>query len=56
METKAAPPEHNVTGQDYADRRHFRYAGPPVLDVHTHVMRTQPRDPAQTANELPPPG
>lgn len=56
METKAAPPEHNVTGQDYADRRHFRYAGPPLLDVHTHVMRTQPRDPAQPANELPPPG
>lgn len=32
-------PEHNVTGQDYQDRRHFRYAGPPLLDIHAHVMR-----------------
>jgi predicted TIM-barrel fold metal-dependent hydrolase len=41
----AAPPEDNVTGQDYADRTHFRYAGPPILDVHAHVMRTRPDDP-----------
>ena len=39
----AAPPEHNVTGQDFADRRHFRYAGP-IIDVHAHVMRTRPAD------------
>ncbi len=32
-------PEYNVTGQDYQDRRHFRYAGPPLIDVHAHVMR-----------------
>src|SRR5438067_9372025 len=43
--TAAAPPEHNVTGQDYADRRHFRYAGPPIIDFHTHVLLTRPTDP-----------
>src|SRR5262249_19020260 len=32
-------PEYNVTGQDYRDRRHFRYDGPPVIDIHSHVMR-----------------
>jgi hypothetical protein len=31
--------EHNVTGIDYRDRRHFRYAGPPLIDIHAHVMR-----------------
>src|SRR5262245_21788201 len=40
----AAPPEHNVTGLDYADRRHFRYAGP-LVDVHAHGLRTRPADP-----------
>jgi hypothetical protein len=39
-----APPEHNVTGIDYSDRRHFRYAGPPLLDIHSHVMLTRPTD------------
>jgi predicted TIM-barrel fold metal-dependent hydrolase len=29
-------PEHNVTGQDFSRREHFRYAGP-LLDVHAHV-------------------
>jgi hypothetical protein len=43
----AEAPEHNVTGLDYADRRHFRYAGPPLIDVHAHVMLTRPSDPAQ---------
>jgi len=38
-----APPEHNVTGQDFADRRHLHYAGP-ILDAHAHVMRTRPAD------------
>jgi len=32
-------PEYNVTGQDYQDRRHFRYTGPPLIDIHAHVMR-----------------
>ncbi len=36
-------PEYNVTGQDYRDRRHFRYTGPPLIDIHAHVMR--PRNP-----------
>ncbi|HWG41522.1 MAG TPA: amidohydrolase family protein [Gemmataceae bacterium] len=36
-------PEHNVTGQDYQDRQHFRYTGPPLVDIHAHVMR--PRNP-----------
>ncbi len=39
--------EHNVTGIDYADRGHFRYAGPPIVDIHTHLMRTRPTDPPQ---------
>jgi hypothetical protein len=38
-------PEHNVTGQDYADRSHFRYSGPPILDIHAHVLQTRPGDP-----------
>jgi predicted TIM-barrel fold metal-dependent hydrolase len=37
-------PEYNVTNLDYHDRRHFRYAGPPVFDVHAHVMVTRPPD------------
>ncbi len=39
--SSAATPEHNVTGQDFADRRHLRYAGP-IIDVHAHVLRTRP--------------
>src|SRR5436305_1689961 len=42
MTPTAAAPEYNVTGQDYGDRRHFRYAGPPIIDVHAHVMQTRP--------------
>src|SRR5438105_3205856 len=42
----AAAPEHNVTGIDYGERGHFRYAGPPIVDIHSHVMVTQPNDPA----------
>ncbi|HXG11759.1 MAG TPA: amidohydrolase family protein [Gemmataceae bacterium] len=42
--TTTAPPEHNVTGIDYGDRRHFRYAGP-LIDIHTHVFQTRPGDP-----------
>ena len=42
MTPTAAAPEHNLTGQDYADRRPFRYAGPPIIDVHAHVMQTRP--------------
>ena len=38
----SAPPEYNVTGQDYADRRHFCYTGPPLIDIHAHVMLTRP--------------
>lgn len=40
----ALPPEYNVTGQDYNDRRHFRYQGP-LIDVHAHVQLTRPGDP-----------
>lgn len=39
------PPEHNVTGIDFGERSHFRYAGPPLIDVHAHV--TLPRPPEQ---------
>jgi predicted TIM-barrel fold metal-dependent hydrolase len=37
-------PEYNVTGLDYADRRHFRYRGP-IIDIHAHVMLTHADDP-----------
>jgi predicted TIM-barrel fold metal-dependent hydrolase len=40
----AAAPEHNVTGIDFGDRRHFRYRGP-LIDIHAHVMLTRPTDP-----------
>ncbi len=36
------PPEYNVTGQDYADRAHFRPEPPPIIDIHAHVTRTRP--------------
>jgi predicted TIM-barrel fold metal-dependent hydrolase len=39
MESQA-PPEHNVTGIDYADRWHFRYGGAPLVDIHSHIMQT----------------
>src|SRR5947209_8446301 len=42
--TAAAPPEHNVTGVDYANRRHLRFTGP-IIDLHAHVMLTRPSDP-----------
>ncbi len=38
------PPEYNVTGIDYADRRHLGYMGP-IVDFHSHVMLTRPGDP-----------
>ncbi|HMC88357.1 MAG TPA: amidohydrolase family protein [Gemmataceae bacterium] len=38
-------PEHNVTGIDYAERSHFRYQGPPLIDIHAHVLQTRPGDP-----------
>src|SRR5262245_64778541 len=38
-----AAPEHNVTGADYSDRRHFRYAGPPLIDIHAHVTLVRPQ-------------
>ena len=39
-------PEHNQTGVDFDDRRHFRYTGPSIIDVHAHVLQTRPADPA----------
>jgi hypothetical protein len=44
--TPSPPPEYNVTGIDYGQRDHFRYAGPPLIDIHSHVTLTQPSDPA----------
>ena len=44
MSAIQAPPEHNVTGIDYAERGHFRHAGP-IIDFHTHVMTTSASDP-----------
>jgi hypothetical protein len=40
------PPEHNVTGLDFAQRQHLRYAGPPITDVHCHVTVTKEGDDA----------
>jgi predicted TIM-barrel fold metal-dependent hydrolase len=37
-------PEFNMTGIDYADRRHLGYFGP-IVDFHAHVMMTRPGDP-----------
>ena len=42
--TPPAAPEHNVTGVDFSDRGHFRYAGP-LIDIHAHVMITRPGEP-----------
>ena len=33
----ASPPEYNVTSIDFFERDHFRYIGPPLIDVHAHV-------------------
>jgi hypothetical protein len=45
MTTETATlPEHNVTGADFSDHRHFRYAGP-LIDLHAHVLLTRPTDP-----------
>src|SRR5215210_4513897 len=41
-----APPEYNATGHDYSRREHFTYAGPPIIDIHTHVTMTSPEDKA----------
>jgi predicted TIM-barrel fold metal-dependent hydrolase len=40
----AAPPEYNVTGVDYSDRRHLRYSDP-IIDLHAHVFQTRASDP-----------
>ena len=42
MSTPPVPPEHNRTGVDFGDRAHSRYGGPPLLDIHAHVVRTRP--------------
>jgi hypothetical protein len=47
MSTPTPPPEFNVTGQDFADRRHFTYDGPPIIDIHSHVTMTSPDEKAQ---------
>lgn len=44
MNTTITAPEHNVTGVDFNDRRHFCYHGP-LIDMHAHVMQTRPTDP-----------
>jgi predicted TIM-barrel fold metal-dependent hydrolase len=52
MDPAAAPPEHNVTGLDFRQRQHLRYAGPPLIDSHAHVMRSAPPSPKE--GEAPP--
>ena len=42
MSAPHPPPEHNRTGIDFGDRAHLRYGGPPLLDIHAHVVRTRP--------------
>jgi hypothetical protein len=44
----ATPPEYNITGQDYAERSHFRYTGP-IVDIHAHVFQTRAADPPSGA-------
>ncbi len=47
--------EYNVTGQDFGLRSHFKYSGPPIIDVHAHVTLTRPDPPREwdsTAAEL----
>lgn len=44
MSEPTPPPEHNVTGHDYGRRDHFTYAGPPIIDFHSHVTMTSPED------------
>ena len=51
-DTVTAAPEYNVSGADFADRRHFHYAGPPLTDLHAHVTLTRP----PVAREERPPG
>ena len=46
MTKSTGPPEHNVTGHDYAARGHFTYTGPPIFDFHAHVTMTSPDDKA----------
>jgi hypothetical protein len=45
MTSNPRPPEYNITGISYADRRHFRYQGPPLIDIHAHVTMTHPDEP-----------
>jgi predicted TIM-barrel fold metal-dependent hydrolase len=40
------PPEYNVTGHDYSRREHLVYAGPLLIDIHSHVTMTAPSDKA----------
>jgi Amidohydrolase len=49
----AGPPEHNVTGHEYAERGHLRYHGP-LIDVHAHVIRTRPGDPREGGSDAEP--
>jgi Amidohydrolase len=35
-------PEHNMTGQDFAERGHLSYQGPPIIDFHAHVTCIRP--------------
>lgn len=42
---KPHPPEYNITGVSYAERGHFRYEGPPLIDLHAHVTMTHPAEP-----------
>jgi predicted TIM-barrel fold metal-dependent hydrolase len=44
MSAPTAALEHNVTGVDFTDRRHFHYSGPPLIDIHSHVTQTRPPD------------
>jgi Amidohydrolase len=44
-------PEYNVTGQDYSERGHLRYQGPPIVDFHSHVMRVLPAEGKSTTEE-----
>lgn len=45
-------PEFNMTGQDYSQRSHLHFNGPPIVDFHSHVMCVRPAE-GQPATEEP---
>ncbi len=45
-------PDFNVTGQDFNRREHFRYSGPSIVDIHSHVTLTKPEEKSVGGNGI----